>query len=101
MLSTWLARRAEYWRQLVNRRTPPNGPILTQPVMQRTVIEGFYRRKFVLTLKADRNVVVGLTDVSQYVLVEKTKKYVDAKYHCGSGVKQRVKKRDRFSRRAD
>ena len=69
--------------------------------MRRIVAEGFYRRKFVSTVKADRNVVVGLTDVSRYVLVEKTQKYVDAKYHCGSGVKRRVKKREMFSRRAD
>ena len=74
---------------------------MTRVVMQRTVVEDSSRRKFVPTFKADRDLVVGLTDVSRYVLVKKAPMYVDAKFLFGKSVKRRTAKRERFSRRAD
>ena len=37
--------------------------------MQRTVVEDFYRRKFVSTFKADRDLIVGLTDKDAHTVL--------------------------------
>ena len=64
------------------------------------MVQAIHGRKIVPTIKA-LDAVRRCPDVYRYVLVAKAQKYVDARYHFGKGPRQRTKKRERFSRRAD